>query len=650
MAMAMTRRKKTMKKRAGGVGEEEEGEMEMMDGCELERLPDAVMQAILTRLDILSIYSAASCCRFLRSTVAQLLPYLESFHLLDISPDNELLEQLLSGNLLLRSIKLDCSLLDDRVIDSLTKPHLQELSLHCCEGFSVELLLGIGRCCQDLRSLSLELGWHDDEEGDISYSEALEVLLKNCSFLESLSLKFEGSIFNAVKLGARFRLIVPALKVLEIGYVAERLAINIFQPLGKVGSAPQAQAPHIGFKDFQHLRILCLLVDHISDSVTAAISQSLPSLLELELLDEPSEEPSLAYDLTNAGLQSVGCCQMLRRLCLVRGQEWYPASFKRVNDLGIFLMIESCKYLENIRLGGFSRITDAGCRAMLHSSSRLHTFEILNTSQLTDLAFHDLPATPLTLTSVSLTSCLLISNCSVKNLSFCRSLEKLNLRGCRSIGDEGLKAISGLTKLKVLNLNGSDVSDSGLRTLGTGITPLVSLSLRGCQRITDNGVAVLLTGRIPQTLEAIDLSYILALTDTATLSLVRSRMQIAELRLRDCPHIGDTSVIALASMQCKGRCHGGSLRLLDLWNCKGVTKISVSWFRRPYFPNLRRLGLSWVLNEDMQNILVKDRPSIQITWQGSELGHVLSGEPEWSHNSLDYEEDELERWLEDSDS
>eukprot|EP00249_Psilotum_nudum_P022244 c28432_g1_i3 orf=347-2197(+) len=613
----------------------------------LEMLPHALLQSILFRLDVPSICAAAAACRCLHFCASQVLPHLQSFHLLEIAPSYDGLKHLLSCNLTLQSLRLDCSNLDDAALECILKPQLQELYLENCDHFSANLLVEIGQHCTDLRLLSLELGWQADSQEVGSCSTGLEQLLRSCSLLESLSLKCEGSCFDSHTYAAIPSLVAPSLKYLDLGYAFERDAKQLFNlNVPQIASHRQGQRTY----SFANLEKLCLVLDRITDSLVMTISKNLLCLTDLDLRDEPSEEPLVAFDLTNWGVQEIGSCSMLRRLSLVRSQDWYPASFRRVNDLGILLMAEKCTNMESIRLGGFSRITDAGCRAILHSCVNLHVFELLQTSQLTDLAFLDLPATPLTLISVSLASCTLISDCSLIHLAYCRDLEVLNLKGCRSVGDGGLKAISGLCRLKTLVLNGSDISDAGLSILGKGFAPLVQLSLRGCQRVSDHGITALVDGLIVQTLEDLDLSSIASLTDNAILALVRSGMQIIELRLRDCPLIGDTSVMALASMTFKGRGFGGTLRLLDLWNCRCISLLSAGWFRKPYFPRLRWLGIGWnLLSQTILDTLRKERPSMRIIWHGNELDRYVSEDFDELGKSYYEEEDELERWLMDGD-
>ncbi|KAG0577687.1 hypothetical protein KC19_5G173300 [Ceratodon purpureus] len=613
----------------------------------LEQLPRALLQSVIGRLDAPSICATAACCRVLRACAEDALRELEAIALVDNwRTEAAVVERLLSGNTRLSSLSLDCSKMDDAVINTITRQELHTLCLWGCHQFSAKLLCGIAMRCPELKVLELELGWADDRQEVNSFSTALEMVMQRCRKLETLTVRSESSCFDSGAYAAIPRLVASGLKVLDIGFIPERDAKQVLNLADEFRFAPRASHP------FSSLEKLTLVLDRITDSLVGLIATRLPGLLELDLRDGPFEEPLQAFDLTNWGIQQVGACAKLRRLSLVRSQDWSQnVSFKRVSDLGILLMADLCPNLESIKFGGFSRITDVGCRAVLHSCLHLHTFELSNTPQLTDLAFHDLSASPLGLECVTLASCGLLSDFSIQRLACCTRLKSLNLKGCKSVGDGSMKAVASLSKLEVLALNGCDVSDTGLSMLGSGIAPLSSISLRGCVRVTDDGVAALLAGSLASTLESIDLSAIPPLTDNATIAIVRGRMPVLEeLRLRDCPLIGDTTVISLASafLTDFDSGYGGTLRLLDLWNCHGVSAVALGWLKKPYFPKLRWLGLGWSVKPQKVVALAEVRPFLHIYTDGAELGHMFSGETEEIQpGRLPEEEDELERWIRD---
>ncbi|XP_065007841.1 F-box/LRR-repeat protein 10-like isoform X2 [Musa acuminata AAA Group] len=602
-------------------------------------LPSAVLASVLSRLDPRSLCSAAATCSSLRSVVSHALSFLPSFHLLEIAPTLDLLRPLLPPNPYLKSLKLDCSRLDDSSIGFLTRPSLHELCLHNCENLSGRILSEVGGKCRDLRSLSLS-SLAERRGLSIVFTD-LEELLTGCSQLESLSLALDFSSFDNPKFGQVWATASAALSSLEVGYIPLTMLIELLSATVQSRQSLRPVKPPI----FPSLQMLCLSVDYITDHLVGFVSKGLPSLSSLDLQDAPIMEPIVTSDLTNAGLQQINPHGKLKHISLVRSQEFLFTYFRRVNDLGILLMSDACSQLESICLGGFCRVTDTGFRAIIHSCSNLRKFRVSHGSQLTDLVFHDISATSLSLTHVSLRWCNLLSNLGIVGLSNNKQLIVLDLRDCRNLGDEAVKALSYLPKLQILLLDGTDTSDLGLSYLGHGSCPLVSLSLRGCKRITDNGISLLFSGSVNQSLQVLDLSRLPNLTDNGILSLAKGRIPIVELRIRECPHIGDTSVMALASMQIEGRTPGSSLYVLDMFECGGITPLAIRWFKKPYFPRLRWLGVTGSLNRDMVDALSRSRPFLRIACRGEELGmSFLDTSGGWYSHEED-EMDELERWL-----
>ncbi|KAF9621745.1 hypothetical protein IFM89_027599 [Coptis chinensis] len=437
------------------------------------------------------------------------------------------------------------------------------------------------------------------------------------------------------------------LTTLEIGYIPSVMVTESLSPtLG-----PPLPQPHLRQCLIPSIQKLCLSVDYITDNMVGTISKCLVNLIHLDLRDAPVLEPTGAFDLTNSGLQQINQSGKLKLLSLVRSQEYLHTYFKRVNDLGLLLMADKCSNMESICLGGFCRVTDTGFRAILHQCSSLQKLKLCHGTQLTDLVFHDISATSLSLINVSLRWCNLLTNQAVVRLAYNMDLRVLDLRVCRNIGDEALKAIGSLRKLMVLLLDGSDISDTGLLYLGQRVMrSLVTLSIRSCRRLTDKCISAIFDGTSGKALQSLDLSNIPNLTDNVILLLAKSRVPISELRLRECPRISDMSVMALASMQVEyGGWHGSRLCLLDLYGCKGITPLAFRWFKKPYFPRLRWFGLTGSLNRDLVDALARSRPFLHMACRGEELG-TRYGDSLDGLERHDYEEvDELEQLLLDGE-
>ncbi|XP_041014466.1 F-box/LRR-repeat protein 10-like [Juglans microcarpa x Juglans regia] len=582
----------------------------------LDLLPPAILATIMTKLDVGSICCAASTCTAFRTCASQILSFLPTFHLVDIAPSIDLLRPLLQpSNPYLRSLKVDCDRLNDSAIELLLRPPLHELCLHNCTDFSGKLLSEIGRRCRDLRSLCLgSMSEYRVQAIDIS---DLKELLHGCTQLEALNLMFDVSLFLHHNSAQVWALASEKLTTLEIGYIPSETVTEMLNPM----LGPHELPNHIQPSILSSIQKLGLSVDYITDAMVSIISQGLVSLTHLDLRDSPLTEPEVALDLTNAGLQQLNRYGKLKHLSLVRRQEFIVTYFRRVNDVGVLFMADKCADMESICLGGFCRVTDTGFKTILHSCSRLYKLRVSQGTQLTDLVFHDITATSLTLTHVSLIFCNLLTNHAVMNLVFNKDIRVLDLRNCKNLGDEALRAISTLSQLKTLLLDGSDISDVGLSYLRWGVIgSLVRLSIRRCKRLTDKCISALFDGSCNMELRELDLSNVPNLSDNGILLLAKSRVPFSELRMRCCPLIGDTAVMALASMQVdEGIWHGSSLRLLDLCDCGGITQLAFHWLKKPYFPRLRWLGVRGSVNRDLVDALARNRPYLHVECHGEEL-------------------------------
>jgi len=442
------------------------------------------------------------------------------------------------------------------------------------------------------------------------------------------------------------------LTSIEIGYISSVAVTEMLSP----NLGPHQSPNHIRPSILPSIQKLCLSVDCITDTMVSTISEGLASLTHLDLRDAPLMEPGIALDLTNFGLQQINQYGRLKHLSLVRRQEFRITYFRRVNDLGVLLMAEKCTNMESIYLGGFCRVTDTGFRTILHSCSRLYKLRVFQGTQLTDLVFHDISATSLTLTHVSLIFCNRLTNLAVMNLVSNKDLRVLDLRNCKNLGNEALRAIGILPQLKILLLDNTDITDVGLSYLRQGVMcSLVTLSIRGCKRLTDKCISALFDGSHKTELRELDLSDIPNLSDKGVLLLAKSRVPFSELRMRCCPLIGDTALMALASMLVdEGRWLGNSLRLLDLYDCGGITQLAFRWLKKPHFPSLRWLGVTGNMNRNLVDALARSRPFLHVECHGEELGADAADQWDCSDSSYvhDYDEvhvydevDELEQWL-----
>ncbi|XAR67298.1 hypothetical protein NMG60_11002002 [Bertholletia excelsa] len=584
----------------------------------LEELPD-IINYIFEDLDLETLCTASCVSRTLRFAASQVLSSSSSIDLSLLSPDVQTLNRIVRRFREPKVVTLDCLRLDDSSVSNLLGEHIQELTLLKGSSLSYQVLASIAQKCPNLRVLELELVGCGRLEIEKSYSMFM-YMLHCCSYLESLSVKIRETEATSNFLQS-LRLFLPkTLKVLKLQPMHTCDAINFICDLrdgrNLLGNSTVVSMPFNQGLPSSTLQSLSLVLNVICDELIMFITNSLPFLVELDLEDRPTDQPVLPHDLTNSGLQSLGLCQHLTSLSLIRGRQNHPHSFKTINDMGLFLLSECCKGLESVRLGGFSKVSDAGFAAVLHSCPNLKKFEVRYASLLSDLAFNDISVARCSLVDVKLRSCSLITSESVNELASLSNLEVLDLSGCRSIADSCLGSVSVLHKLTTLNIGGADVTDVGLAMIGRGNSPITHFSLRGCKRVSDKGIALLLKGggRICNTLKVLDAGYLPGISDEGIHTIVAGAPNVTELCLRYCFFLTDVSLETLASKKL--------LRRLDLFHCIGLAGKSLGFLRKPSFCGLHWLGIGQTPLSTKGEIsqISERRPWMTVCEDGCEMG------------------------------
>ncbi|KAH6775876.1 RNI-like superfamily protein [Perilla frutescens var. hirtella] len=587
-------------------------------------LPDTiVLSEILVRLELESLCTLACVCRTLRSMVSQSLSTLPSLDFSAFSPNGELVRFIAPQLRAVKSVTIDCLQVNDRSIVSILGPRLQELNLLKCPSLSYHVLPSIGEKCPNLRILSLELA--GKSAPDI-FRKNLVKMLQNLLYLEYLSIKVRGTESDAYGLAGVDLFLPKTLKSLKMQPVNEQDAAQFIEKLGedreswrKMVNSSMIITSYEGFNGFT-LTCLSLVLDIICDRLLDSITSSLPLLVELDLEDRQCTEPKFLHDLTNNGLQYLGSCRYLTHLSIIRSRVNYPASFKRINDLGILVLAESCQGLESVKLGGFSKVTDAGFSSLVHSCYNLKKLEIRNAPLLSDLAFHDVIGAVTPLVELKLVSCSLITSEAIVELASSSTLEVLDTYNCRSIADPCLDYISHLSKLTSLNLGGADITDNGLAVLSKGDLPLTNLSLRGCTRVTDKGIIWLLNDgiRIKKKLSSLDIGHMPGISDRAINAVISCTDALTELRMRSCFHVTNESFHVLAS----GKSGGSNLlRKLDISHCVGFSEELLQG-QGHLFRGLRWLGVAGTCLAKSVEFAVscRMRPWLTVCFEGCEVG------------------------------
>ena len=133
-----------------------------------------------------------------------------------------------------------------------------------------------------------------------------------------------------------------------------------------------------------------------------------------------------------------------------------------------------------------TQIDNVGFRT-LTSMKKLQSLLLRRSNNLTDDALSCLKEFP-TMTRLALIEDN-FSDEGLEHLKELTQLQVLDLRGCSSVGDAGLRRLRHLKNLKGLKIGGMAITDAGLGVLKS-FSPLESLTLEDCN-VSDEGIAQL---------------------------------------------------------------------------------------------------------------------------------------------------------------
>jgi F-box/leucine-rich repeat protein 13 len=175
------------------------------------------------------------------------------------------------------------------------------------------------------------------------------------------------------------------------------------------------------------------------------------------------------------------------------------------------------------------------------------------------------------LRELNLTNCMRISDGSIMNLSRrCKRLAYLKLCYLDQINESGLELIGQIEQLILIDLTGTLISDTSLKTLGNS-GHLRSVTLASCRHISDLGLTKFATSCT--SLEYLNLSFCTQLTDNAIRSMAFCCKYLTTLNICSCSLLTDMSLQYLSGV-CK------YLYEIDISYCQLITDKGVKYLRR----------------------------------------------------------------------
>eukprot|EP00041_Stephanoeca_diplocostata_P021097 m.485140 g.485140 ORF g.485140 m.485140 type:complete len:511 (-) comp21732_c0_seq3:236-1768(-) len=156
------------------------------------------------------------------------------------------------------------------------------------------------------------------------------------------------------------------------------------------------------------------------------------------------------------------------------------------------------------------------------------------------------------LQSVNLSLCTRISDAAVDSIArACVRLHTLTVSGCDLITDKGVISLTRLATIVSLDLSWcTKISDAAIAVLAQRCTQLAHLRLFGCVQLTDAAVRDLAEGC--RRLKSLKMSGCSLLSDQACIDLAANARRLKILYLSYCPRITDVGVSALCAPRCNG--------------------------------------------------------------------------------------------------
>ncbi|KAH3743955.1 leucine Rich Repeat family protein [Pelomyxa schiedti] len=311
----------------------------------------------------------------------------------------------------------------------------------------------------------------------------------------------------------------------------------------------------------------------VSDHSTLRIPRSLPNLCVLDIsgcirvTDKTLLKIGQSYSHTGqvAGPPSILSCIDLSGLPLI-------------TDEGVsVLALGAAAKLAAVGLANCARLTEASVVALADKCGASLTSLNLDGSAAaaTDRALQHVASWCTALQHLYASSCERLSDDGV--LALARSpacaprLESLHLADCPGVTEKSVAALAhscaALADLDVCGCQG--LTDEGASRLSSA--PLRALTLRWCTLVTDVTLGCLSAARPAETLQSLDLSYCVRVSDRGVAFVAAGCPRLARLKLKACHRVTDAGLAALA----RGAC-AGSLSRLCLGGCPSVTDAGVA--------------------------------------------------------------------------
>ncbi|XP_057273830.1 dynein regulatory complex subunit 6 [Pezoporus wallicus] len=438
---------------------------------------------------------------------------------------------------------------DEMVVNVLQKwcPYVLHLNLQGCSSLQCPTFKSIS-ACKNLQGLNLSecQGLND---------ESMRVISEGCRSLLYLNLSCTDITNGTLRLLPSF----PNLQHLSLAHCRKftdkgLLYLSTGKGCHKLIYLDLSGCIQISVDGFRNIASGCtgiqnLLINQmptLTDRCIQAVVEKCQQITSVVFLDSPH--------LSDTTFKALAECELVK--VSIEGNN-------QITDLSFKLMSKCCPYIRHIHMADCQRITDAGLKMI----SPLKHILVLNVADC--ISISDEGVVPFVqgssgakLRELNLSNCIHVTDASVTEIAQrCHELTYLNLCHCENVTDAGIEALGNMLSLISLDISGTRISDTGLRTLGCQ-GKIKELSISECKNISDTGIQEFCKGT--KYLEHFHVSCCPQLTDEAVKALAFHCQRLTSVNLAGCPKMTDTCIKYLAAV-----CH--YLHFLDVSGCIHLT-------------------------------------------------------------------------------
>nr|XP_043628205.1 EIN3-binding F-box protein 2-like [Erigeron canadensis] len=377
-----------------------------------------------------------------------------------------------------------CPLISSKGLAAIAKncPRLCYLTLESCQSIGNEGLEAVAQGCLNLQSITIK-------DCPLIKDQGIATLISNSLVLTKLKLQALDITDLSLAVIGRYGKSITNLALTSLRTVTKKgfWAMGISKNLESLTSLTVISCHGVTDLSLEAIGHGCRVLKHmalkkccfVSDKGLVSFAKAACFLesLHLEECNRISQHGILGtLSHPNAKLKALSVVKCMG----IRDLEQEPVGLSKSQSLRS-LTIKNCIGFGNTNLATLGKLCP-----------HLHSLDLTGACRINDTGLSKLlKACTGGLLNVNLTDCINLTDEVVVDLAKThgRTLEVLNLDGCRKIGDESLAAIAeNCLLIKDLDVSKCGITDSGVSCLSNGCINLQVLSLSGCPRISNESM------------------------------------------------------------------------------------------------------------------------------------------------------------------